>query len=523
MGSTPQGEEDAVRTAEVIAAACLATDLGMGFPFEHGLHATLMTMRLAEILDIGEEMASQTYYASLLMYSGCTTDSDLALEIFAGSRTEHLTPAMFGSRMQGLGGVMRAVRDPEDAALRPFDTAGRLVRAARFRQPHFAAICEVAEMLANRLGVPDSVSGLFPYLTERWDGKGVLGRAKAEELPLPIRIIHVARDAAYQQMVRGDDDVAETVRSRAGHAFDPAIAEALATAWPEILAAARVGGSVWDVVLDVEPNPRYVLEGSGIDRALAAIGYFGDLVSPYQSGHASGVADLAAAAAEVCRLGGAEKSRVRRAAFVHDVGRVAVHPRVWQTTARLTADDWEQIRLHPYHTGRVFSRSPLLSFVADIGCGHHERLDGSGYHRGLSGPALPLPIALLAAADAYHAMTEPRPHRLAMTGEEAAVMLGQEAKDGRFHPDVVAAVLEAAGQSVPPLPRPAGLTDREAQVIGLVARGLQTKQVARRLDISPKTADRHIQNAYRKIGVSTRAAATVFAMEHGLVSGENSQ
>ena len=124
---------------------------------------------------------------------------------------------------------------------------------------------------------------------------------------------------------------------------------------------------------------------------------------------------------------------------------------------------------------------------------------------------------MLAAADAYHAMTEPRPHREALSPDRAAEALGNEAKAGRLDADAVAAVLEVAGQRVPRVERPAGLTEREAEVVGLLARGLQTKQVARTLGISVKTADRHIQNAYGKIGVSTRAGAALFAMQHGLV------
>jgi HD-GYP domain-containing protein (c-di-GMP phosphodiesterase class II) len=209
---------------------------------------------------------------------------------------------------------------------------------------------------------------------------------------------------------------------------------------------------------------------------------------------------------------------IRRAGLVHDLGRVAAHPRIWQKPGPLSADEWEQVRLHPYQTERVLSRSGFLAALAPIAGVHHERLDGSGYHRGCAGAALAMPARVLAAADAYQAMTEPRPRRQALEPEQAAKTLGQEASSGRLDPDAVAAVLKAAGQQVPRVARPAGLTEREAEVIGMLARGLQTKQVARALGISIKTADRHIQNAYGKLGVSTRAAAALFAMEHGLIA-----
>jgi HD-GYP domain-containing protein (c-di-GMP phosphodiesterase class II) len=248
------------------------------------------------------------------------------------------------------------------------------------------------------------------------------------------------------------------------------------------------------------------------------MGSFADLISPYLAGHSTGVAELAATAARRCRVDDAGVAAVRRAALVHDLGRVAVDVRIWQTRAPLSADEWEHVRLHAYHSERVLARSEFLAAYARVAGAHHERLDGSGYHRAATGAELGLPARLLAAADAYHAMTEPRPHRDPLPPDRAAEVLGEEASAGRLDADAVTAVVEAAGQRAPRLERPAGLTEREAEVLRLLARGLQTKQVARALGISTKTADRHVQNAYRKIGVSSRAAATLFAMEHGLAA-----
>lgn len=515
-----QGSEgsERIRAAEVIAASCLATDLGMGFPFEHGLHATLTSMRLVELLGVDSETASQTYYACLLMYSGCTSDAEVSSQIFGGGMTANLTPVLFGSPIESLAGVIRALPAPDSPRYRrTYEAAKRLPMAARHRKPAFAALCEVATMFAERLGLPPSVHNLFSYLTERWDGKGVLDRAKGEEIPLPLRIVHVARDVTYQRLIGGDDHAVDTIRQRAGHAFDPAIANLFVDQAAGILSVADAPESAWESTLAVEPRPWLTLEANAIDRALAAMGDFADLASYHLAGHSTGVAGLASAAAQLCGFDASDVTLVRRAAFLHDVGRVAVHPRIWQKPGQLTADEWEQVRLHAYHTERVLFRSPFLTSLAGVACVHHERLDGTGYHRGVTAASLAPPARLLAAADAFHAMTEPRPYREPLARKDAADLLGEDAGAGRHDPDMVAAVLEAAGQKAPQVERPAGLTQREAEVVGLLARGMQTKQVAKALDISVKTADRHIQNAYRKIGVSTRAAATVFAMEHGLV------
>ena len=518
MSAEASQRDEQVGGAELIAALCLATDLGMGFPFEHGLHSTLIATRLAERLGVDSATASQTYYACLLSHAGCTADAHVTPEVFGDSLTTHLHPVIRGSGREVFSGLVRALPEPDSSApARAFQVMRRLPRMARIQGPHITASCEVAGMLAGEVGLPPSVAGLLAYLTDRWDGHGPLHRAKGEEIPVAMRIVHVAEDCAFQRQLVGVEHAARLVRERSGHAFDPAVAACMADCAEEILALDEQA-SAWDETLAREPGPPLVLTGHELDRALAAMGNFADLISPYLAGHSAGVAGLATAAAQRCRIDAAETRLLRRAALVHDLGRVAIWAQIWQKPGPLNADEWEKVRLHPYHTERVLARSPFLSALTPVAGAHHERLDGSGYHRGTTGAELTLLARVLAAADAYHAMTEPRPHRAPIAPEQAAEELAREAGAGRLDADAVTAVLEAAGQQAPRLERPAGLTEREAEVVGLLARGLQTKQVARTLGISVKTADRHIQNAYRKIDVSTRAAATLFAMEHGLVA-----
>jgi HD-GYP domain-containing protein (c-di-GMP phosphodiesterase class II) len=507
---------DEVRTAEVIGSLCLATDLGMGLPLEHGLQSTLFAMRLADRLGVDSATAAQTYYGCLLFYVGCTVDAEISAELFRGGLLRHFNPVMFGTPAQSLTGIMHALADPDGVPpVRALQAVGRLPRALRGHREHIAALCEVAYMLSERLGVPPDVRRLFAHFTDRWDGRGQSSGLQGEELALSLRIVHVARDAALQRMIGGVEYAARVIGERAGRAFDPAIVARLVAEAHDILTIDD-GRSVWDDVLAMELTPRLMLRGEAIDVALAAMGDFADLASRYLVGHSAGVAELAAAAAQRCSFPAADVAATRRAALVHDVGRVAVSVLTWQKPGPLSPDEWEQVRLHAYHSERVLCRSPFLAALAPVATFHHERLDGAGYHRGAAAAALAPSARLLAAADAYHAMTEPRPHRDALTPERAADLLGEEARAGRLDGDSVAAVLEAAGHRPPQIARPAGLTDREAQVIGLLARGLQTKQIARALGISAKTADRHIQNAYAKIGISTRAAAALFAMQHGL-------
>jgi HD-GYP domain-containing protein (c-di-GMP phosphodiesterase class II) len=513
----PPPPTDEVRASELVASLCLATDLGMGFPLEHGLHSTIVAMRIADRVGVDAATAADAYYGCLLLYVGCTADAEVSAELFVdGALLEHFTPVTFGSPLETLRGIARALGDPDrPAPVRLLQGALRLPTAARGHRQHVRALCEVAQMLSGRLGVPDGVSAMVGALTERWDGKGLPRGLHGEDLPLALRIAHVARDATFQGLVHDAATAAEVIRRRAGGAFDPRIAQLVADEYDDLVGTPPA--ACWAAVLQVEPRPHVLLRGEQIDRALSAMADFTDLVSPYLAGHSSGVADLAGAATRYSGLGPDQAELVRRAGLVHDLGRVAVPARVWAGSGPLSAADAEQVRLHPYYSERVLASSPFLARLADIGSHHHERLDGSGYHRGVTAAGLSPAQRLLAAADAFHAKTEPRPYREALDHEAAAAVAEDEAAAGRLDPQAVRAVVRAAGLRARPATYPAGLTDREAQIVGLLARGLLTKQVARALGVSVKTADRHVQNAYAKIGVSTRAAATVFAMEHGLV------
>src|ERR687891_85645 len=396
MPDEPSQGAEHVRAAEVIGGLCLATDLGMGFPFEHGLHSTLVATRLAERLGVDPATAWQTYYVCLLSHSGCTTDAHVTAEVFGDSLTTHFNPVTYGRPREVFAGLLRALPDPDSPApVRALQTVRRLPRMARAAGPAFTAICEVAGKLAEGVGLPGSIHGLFFHLSERWDGKGPLRRALGEEIPLPMRIVHVAVDATYQRMLGHAEYATRLARERAGVGLDPEIATCLADDAGEILAL-DLGASVWDQVLAFEPEPRLTLEGEAIERALATMGAFADLISPYLTGHSAGVGELAAAAARRCRLDAPGEVALRRAAMVHDLGRVAIGARTWQKPGPLTADEWEQVRLHPYHSERVLSRSPFLSALVPVARAHHERLDGSGYHRGAVGAELALPARVLA-------------------------------------------------------------------------------------------------------------------------------
>ena len=513
-------EAEQLRLAELASAISLATDLAMGLPLEQGLRTAIVAVRLAERLGLDESEREAVYYVSLLRFSGCTAEAYLDAHRFGdeiAARTE-LTKTMFASRGELLLTALRNVR-PQEPLLRRGVAAARALPGMRAAFNVSAlAHCEVTEAFARRLGLRREVVDAVSRLYERWDGDGFPGEARGEDVPLPVRVMQVAQDADRQREVGGVAQAAAVVRERAGHAFDPAVAEAFIADADELLTGLEAP-SVWDDAVAAEPRSGPVFEGEALDEVLGIVGELADLKCPDTIGHSPAVAALAAGAGAEAGLAPGDVRLLRRVGLVHDVGRVAVSSGVWNKAGSLTPDELEQVRLHPYFTERVLARPLLLQELGRLGALHHERLDGSGYPRGTHARELPPTARILAAADAYRRFTEPRPHRPASSPEAAADRLEAEAGAGRLDADAVAAVRAAAGHEPGRVraPRPAGLSEREVEVLTLLARGLVTKQVAHELGISVKTADNHIQNIYGKIEVSTRAGATMFALEHGLV------
>jgi HD-GYP domain-containing protein (c-di-GMP phosphodiesterase class II) len=350
---------------------------------------------------------------------------------------------------------------------------------------------------------------------ERWDGRGTPNGLAGETLTPAIRAVHVATLATILARSMPVDEVAAAVLSRGGRQLDPKLARIFADNAAELLAG--LDGDLAAVLLADEPQA-LGFAGLTLDRALEAVADFGDLKTPHMLGHSRRVSTLVADAASRASLPAGQIALVRRAGLVHDLGRVGVPEKLWIKTGPLTAAEQERIRLHSYLTERVFAASPALREIGRIGGSHHERIDGTGYHRGTAAGAQNAAMRLLAAANAYCALTEPRPHRPTFTGDEAARELIAEAKAGKLDQRSVDAVLSAAGAT--PLRRRAaniGLSEREIEVLRLVAGQLSTKEIARELDISPKTVERHITHIYDKIGVTTRAGAALYATDAGLI------
>jgi len=495
---------------ELMGSLSLATDLGTGQPLGHGLSTGLLAVSLADAMGCEPDRLRSVQQVAMLRFIGCTSDAaDLARAMGTDdvAFSAAFAPVFMGQPGEGVKVMFDTVGSGQSRPRRAMLFA-RLLTDPGGTARSMASHCEVASMLAVRLGLGPDVSQALSHAYERWDGKGFPDRLEGEEIPFEVRVAVVARDADL--FARLGEDVVAKLESRRGRAYDPAVVDAYIGLRPPHREAE------WQAILDAEPRPIAYVDD--IDRALTALADFADLKSTWTRGHSPRVAELAHGAGQIAGEDAETCRRLRRAGLVHDVGRVGIGNDIWDKPGPLATAEWEQIRLHPYHTERILSRCAALAHLGASACSHHERLDGSGYPR--QAEALNGEANLLATADVLAALTAARPHRPAMTLEDAARVLTTEADQGRLDRRAVSHVIEAAGLSPTPpgTTNPAGLTDREVAVLRLLARGSTNRQVGDALFISPKTVGRHVENIYAKIGVSTRAGAAIFAMEHRLLT-----
>jgi HD-GYP domain-containing protein (c-di-GMP phosphodiesterase class II) len=511
-----------LRLADLLGGLSIAADLGFGLPPEEAMRSCLIATALARHQGLDDDEVGETFYTALLMHVGC-------------SALSHETAAAFGDDRQLMSAVARTnVADPADIAgtLLPELTRG-MNAAERSRIEHYTVTrgrefgrrfdtgsCEVASATAKRVGLGPGVERALREAVEWWNGDGPPRGLRGEEIALPARIARAAADAARFDHLGGTVAAVDALRRRSSGILDPTIVEAFAANADRLLAEARAGDPR-ERILEAEPEPVVEIDISELPRVAAAFGDLADLKTPWTHGHSGGVARLAKAAAERLRLDAQTTFRLAVSGPLQDLGRVAVSNAIWEKPGPLTRAEWEQVRMHAYHSERILATSTALEPMARTAGMHHERLDGSGYHRGCHAREVPPVARLLAAADAFHAMTQERPHRPALTPDQAAEQLQGDARAGRLDGDAVSAVLEVAGGRRARRRdnlRPGGLSDREVEVLRLVAAGCSNPEIASRLVISRRTAEHHVQHIYAKVGVSSRAGLALFAHEHDLIS-----
>jgi HD-GYP domain-containing protein (c-di-GMP phosphodiesterase class II) len=517
---TAHGVEYAgVRVAELVATMSYAADLGLGQPMEHCMRQTVISQRLADVIGSTEEERAAVYYIGMLINTFCHADASEQAEWFGDDLTFKSegvdvlgmnTAQMLATLVRRVGGHGTPLERAKRVATFPAVVPKKFVS---FLTTHST----LGSQFAARAGFDELVVTAIAQSYEQWDGKGEPRHLKGEQICLPARIVSFAAPVEMYSRRHNRARTIAMVTKQRGKAFDPTIADAFAEHIDDVLDGLDEA-SAWDAVIAAEPGQGRRVDGADLDAVLEAMGDLADLKSASLAGHSRGVANLAAAAARQAGMSEVDATVLRRAALIHDLGRMGVPTTIWDKPSRLTDPERERVQLHPYLTDRMLAKVPNLGRVREVAARHHERLDGSGYPKGLTAASLTPADRLLAAADVYHALTEPRPHRPALSAEAAAGQLRTQVRDGKLDGDAVAAVLRAAGHRAPARrDGPAGLTVREVEVLQLLARGQANKQIANQLAVTPKTISNHVEHIYSKIGVSSRAAAALYATQHGLL------
>jgi HD-GYP domain-containing protein (c-di-GMP phosphodiesterase class II) len=432
-----------IRLGEILGALTYALDLAEGQAAGHALRSCLIGMTIGELLGLSPERRSELYYAQLLKDAGCSSNASRVASLLAADdqtvkRALKLTDwSRFPDRVRYASQVVAPDALPRDR----FRRLATLARRPDAQRGFTRLRCERGAEIAAGLGFPPATSAAIRSLDEHWDGSGHPEGLRGEAIPLLARIMCLAQTVDVFRTAHGLDAALAVARRRRGRWFDPALVDLLDAR--ALLALPTEAGSLQRAVAAHEPSERVLIgDEDRISRVAHAFAKVIDAKSPATAGHSHRVAELVVGASE--RLGQPADRTFVRAALLHDIGKLSLSSRILDKPGRLTEAEWTAVRAHPLHTEELLSRVAPLRPVAAIAAAHHERLDGGGYPRGLTGAELGLPARLLAVADVYEALTATRPYRAALEPSAAVAHLRMEARAGRLDGDCIEALAESA-------------------------------------------------------------------------------
>ena len=421
-----------LRMSDLISALSLALDLTEGQPMGHSVKTCVLGMRIANILDLPVEQRSNLYYALLLKDAGCSSNAARMYEIFGGdermAKKEVKITDWSRITMDGLDYLSRNVMPGKSRLDRVLAIANVAMRRKEQSEELFQLRCERGGQIARKIGFSEDTTEAIYNLDEHWDGKGFPHGRQGREIPLLSRIMNLCQTLEVFAAISGPQDAFQVIEDRCGTWFDP-----------EIVAACRQlekDSRFWEMIeaqnvrqhaIDLEPLSVFAYATDAkLDSVCEAFADVIDIKSPYTHEHSRQVTRYALAIGKRIGLGETDLTIVRRAALLHDIGKLSVPNKILDKPGKLTAEEWETVRLHPYYTQRILERISGFSHLAFIASTHHEKLDGTGYYRNLRGTQLPPSSRAIALGDVYDALTAKRPYRDAMPVEKALSIMAKD-------------------------------------------------------------------------------------------------
>jgi len=487
-------DSPAVRVCDALRTLAFVGDLSMGQPTDHSMRTAWIADRLAALTGYGPFERGVVRQASLLRWSGCTANASGFADLL-------------GDDVSGRE-AMLAMR-PEWST--PFNgMRGVGAKVTLLTQIH----CEVSGAVARLLGLDATTEETLCHILETYDGNGMPNRLQGDRIPPSVFIVTLAGDLEVFSRVYGLEPALALIEQKADGRYPAHLARTIAPqAGQWLQALARESPE--------ELESGLLAEQMHMTTSAELIADIVDLKLPWMAGFSRQVAQAAFACAARLGLGADTQASLYRAGLLHGIGRASVPNGILNTAGPLSVSAWEKIRLVPYWTSRAGRQIGAFGPETEIAAFAYERLDGSGYFRGVSGRAIPVEGRIIAAAVAWVALRSARPWRPAMSVAEAAAHLAQEAALGRFDPEIVRAVVAESSKTMRSAFREKGggtlLSARETEVLRLISQGASNKEVARALEVSPSTVRTHVESVFRKLGCSTRAAATLKASALGLL------
>lgn len=420
-----------ISMSEVLSALSYALDITEGQPEGHASRTCLIGMRLGAELGLSPEARSDLFYALLLKDLGCSSNAARTCELFAADDFEVKRTWKTANWPDPLQALLHVVRNAgvDESPLARAKHILAFASAGPVGTEMVQTRCERGADIAAMIGLSAATADAIRALDEHWDGKGKPYGLAGGQIPLLARIACLAQTVEVYHAAWGRDRALSMARQRSGSWFDPQLVRALETV--------GTGDALWADLRSDNPRLRVsaveppdlamTADDARLDRIAEAFARVIDAKSPYTFRHSEGVAAAADGIASVLGFTGPERRDLRRAALLHDIGKLGVSNRILDKPGRLTPEEMASVRAHAEHTERILSRVAELRGIASVAAAHHERMDGRGYHRGIRAGGLPVAARLLAVADVFDALSAERPYRKALPIEQVMEIIQRDA------------------------------------------------------------------------------------------------